>query len=120
MVDTMGELLLFYAASDVAFVGGSLVEHGGHNILEPAALGRASVTGPHYFNFQAITKQFLEANALLEVKNVEQLASTVTELLQDSTKRAAMGEAGLNIIRQSQGATLRVINLIKRHITHEQ
>lgn len=120
MVDTMGELLLFYAASDVAFVGGSLVEHGGHNILEPTALGRATLTGPHYFNFQAITKQFLEANALLKVDNVEQLASTVTELLQDSTKRAEMGEAGLNIIRQSQGATSRVINLIKRHITHEQ
>jgi 3-deoxy-D-manno-octulosonic-acid transferase len=120
MVDTMGELLLFYAASDVAFVGGSLVEHGGHNILEPTALGRATVTGPHYFNFQAITKQFLEANALVEVKNVEQLASTVTELLQDSTKRAEMGEAGLKIILQSQGATSRVINLIKRHITHEQ
>ncbi len=119
MVDTMGELLLFYAASDVAFVGGSLVEHGGHNILEPAALGRATITGPHYFNFQAITKQFLEAKALLEVQNTEQLASTVIELLQNTTQRAEMGEASLKIIQQSQGATSRVMNLIRRHITHD-
>lgn len=119
MVDTMGELVLFYATADVAFVGGSLVPHGGHNILEPAALGRATITGPHYFNFQTITDQFLDANALLRVDDTEQLASTVIELLQNPTKRAEMGEASLNLIRKSQGASSRVINLVKRHITHD-
>ena len=68
VVDTMGELPLFYAACDVALVGGSLVPHGGHNILEPAALGRAVLVGPHFFNFNEITKQFIEAQAAIQVE----------------------------------------------------
>ncbi len=117
VVDTMGELPMFYATADVAFVGGSLVPHGGHNVLEPAALGRATITGPHYFNFNDISKQFLAANALIEVADTEQLATTVTALLENPAKRTEMGEAGLKIISQNQGATSRIMNLIKRHIT---
>lgn len=118
VVDTMGELPLFYAASDVAFVGGSLVPHGGHNLLEPAALGRAILTGPHYFNFNDITAQFLEANAALQVTDTQSLATTVIELLQNAQQRAQMGEAGLQLIANSQGASTRLINLIKYHIHH--
>jgi 3-deoxy-D-manno-octulosonic-acid transferase len=116
VVDTMGELPLFYAASDVAFVGGSLVPHGGHNLLEPAALGRAVITGPHFFNFNEITKQFLQADAAIQVSDTSELAKTVIELLQNSQQRAQMGEAGLRLIATSQGASTRLINLIKRHI----
>ena len=120
VVDTMGELPLFYAACDVAFVGGSLVPHGGHNLLEPAALGRAIVTGPHFFNFNEITKQFLHANAALEASTTEELANTVSDLLGNPDKRAQMGEAGLKLIATSQGASIRLANLIKRHIViHE-
>jgi 3-deoxy-D-manno-octulosonic-acid transferase len=120
IVDTMGELPLFYAASDVAFVGGSLVPHGGHNLLEPAALGRAVLTGPHFFNFNEITHQFLDAKAALEVSNTEQLASTVMLLLENSKQRAEMGEAGLKLIASSQGASTRLINLIKFHLMHHE
>jgi len=116
VVDTMGELPLFYAASDVAFVGGSLVPHGGHNLLEPAALGRAVITGPHFFNFNEITKQFLQADAAIQVSDTSELAKTVIKLLQNSQQRAQMGEAGLQLIATSQGASTRLLNLIKRHI----
>ncbi|MCL4148492.1 UNVERIFIED_CONTAM: hypothetical protein GTU68_027469, partial [Idotea baltica] len=116
VVDTMGELPLFYAACDVAFVGGSLVPHGGHNILEPAALGRAVLVGSHYFNFNEITRQFIEAKAAIEISNAEDLAETVIRLLEDAEQRAKMGEAGLKLIAASQGASSRLANLIKRHI----
>lgn len=116
VVDTMGELPLFYAACDVAFVGGSLIPSGGHNLLEPAALGRAVVTGPHFFNFNEITQQFLRANAAIEVSNTEELADTISSLLDNSEQRAQMGEAGLKLIAASQGASARLANLIKRHI----
>ncbi|NQY25882.1 MAG: lipid IV(A) 3-deoxy-D-manno-octulosonic acid transferase [Piscirickettsiaceae bacterium] len=116
VVDTMGELPLFYAASDVAFVGGSLVPHGGHNLLEPAALGRAVITGPHYFNFNEITKQFLNADAAIEVTDTQSLADTVITLLENAQQRAQMGEAGLQLIANSQGASKRLVNLINHHI----
>jgi 3-deoxy-D-manno-octulosonic-acid transferase len=112
----MGELPLFYASCDVAFVGGSLVPHGGHNILEPAALGRATIIGPHFFNFNEITRQFIEAKAAVEVKNVEELANNVTQLLDNAEQRTKMGEASLKLSASSQGASSRLVNLIKRHI----
>jgi len=116
VVDTMGELPLFYAASDVAFVGGSLVPHGGHNILEPAALGRAVLVGPHFFNFNDITRRFIDAEAVIPVSQAEDLADNVIRLLDNAEQRAKMGEAGLKLIAASQGASMRLANLIKRHI----
>lgn len=121
IVDTMGELPLFYAASDVAFVGGSLVPHGGHNLLEPAILGRAVITGPHFFNFNDITKQFLASDAALQVNDTDDLTQTVITLLHNSQQRAKMGEAGLQLIATSQGASARLAALIKQNITpHEK
>ena len=117
IVDTMGELPLFYAASDVAFVGGSLMPVGGHNILEPAALARPIITGPHYFNFNEITKQFINADAAIQINDTEQLAETIIKLLQDSQQRDKMGKAALQLMANSQGASKRLVNLIKRHIT---
>lgn len=118
VVDTMGELPLFYAASDVAFVGGSLVPHGGHNVLEPAALGRAIITGPHYFNFNEITTDFIAAEAVIEVNDTQSLADTTIKLLQNPQQRAQMGEAALQLIAASQHASTHLINLIKYNITH--
>jgi 3-deoxy-D-manno-octulosonic-acid transferase len=116
VVDTMGELPLFYGTCDIAFVGGSLVPKGGQNLLEPAALGRAVLIGPHYFNFNEITRQFLTADAAIEIKDSESLANAAITLLQDPQKRADMGEAGKNLIHHSRGASQRLMNLIKRHI----
>jgi len=118
VVDTMGELPLFFAASDVAFVGGSLMPIGGHNILEPAALGRPIITGPHYFNFNEITGQFLKANAAIQINDTQELAETIITLLQDSPQRTKMRDAALQLMASSQGASKRLVNLIKRHITH--
>ncbi|AFI83594.1 lipid IV(A) 3-deoxy-D-manno-octulosonic acid transferase [Methylophaga nitratireducenticrescens] len=120
VIDTMGELSVFYGTADVAFVGGSLVNHGGHNILEPAALSRPVITGPHYFNFLEVTRQFLEHHAAIEVKNPEQLADSVIELLKDPQRRAEMGDAGKLLIEQSKGASQRLLNLIDVHISHVQ
>ncbi len=118
VVDSMGELSIFYGTADVAFVGGSLIPHGGHNLLEPAALSRPVITGPYYFNFLEVTKQFLEHQAAIEVKNPEQLADTVIELLKAPQRRALMGDAGKQLIEQSKGASQRLLNLIDIHITH--
>lgn len=118
VVDTMGELSIFYGTADVAFVGGSLIAHGGHNLLEPAALSRPVITGPHYFNFLEVTQRFLEHHAAIEVKNPEQLADTVIELLKAPQRRAEMGDAGKLLIEQSKGASQRLLNLIDIHIRH--
>lgn len=118
VVDTMGELPVFYGCSDLALIGGSLIPHGGHNLLEPAALGRAVITGPHYFNFAEVTRQFIEHGAAVEIADKEALADKVIALLGDPQQRALMGEAGLDLIARNQGASKRLINLIDRHIQH--
>lgn len=102
--DTMGELLLFYAAIDVAFVGGSLVDNGGHNLLEPASLGIASITGFSNFNFTDISNMMLNAKATLKINNSEELAKTVEDLLQNSNERFEMGERGRRVIDENKGA----------------
>lgn len=116
VVDSMGELPLFYGTADIAFVGGSLVPTGGHNLLEPAALGRAVLIGPHYFNFNEISRQFLDAGAAMQVDDEKSLATTVINLLNNPQQRADMGEAGQTLVQHSQGASKRLLNLIKRHI----
>lgn len=118
VVDTMGELPVFYGCSDLALIGGSLIPHGGHNLLEPAALGRAVITGPHYFNFAEVTRQFIDHGAAVEVADKEALADKVIELFGNPQQRALMGEAGLDLIARNQGASKRLINLINRHIQH--
>ena len=116
IVDTMGELPLFYAACDVAFIGGSLIPHGGHNLLEPAALGRPIIIGPHFFNFNDITKQFLQANAAIEVSDTETLSDSVSNLLTNPEQRAEMGKTGLKLIANSRGASVRLAKLLERYI----
>ncbi len=116
VVDTMGDLPLFYCASDIAFVGGSLVPHGGHNILEPAALGIAVIIGPHNFNFDQITQQFLQAKAAIQVSDATSLAMTVIYLLQTPHKRTTMGKVSLQLIVNNQGAGMRLIDLIRSNV----
>ncbi|HKJ77862.1 MAG TPA: glycosyltransferase, partial [Gammaproteobacteria bacterium] len=109
--DTLGELSLFYAAADLAFIGGSLVPTGGHNMLEAAALGRAVVTGPHLFNFQEVSEHMLTARAMVRVENADELGETVTRLLSDSVERARMGEAGRALVAGNRGALERLVEL---------
>ncbi|MEW6444671.1 MAG: 3-deoxy-D-manno-octulosonic acid transferase [Pseudomonadota bacterium] len=109
MIDTLGELMDFYAASDVAFVGGSLVAHGGHNPLEPAALGLPVLTGPHVFNFTEIYDAMLPTGAARKVANAEALAATLAELLGDAGCRQTMGATGRAWMATHRGALGRLI-----------
>lgn len=110
--DTMGELMMFYAASDVAFVAGSLVPIGGHNLLEPASIGLPVLTGPHNFNSEEIAQLLLDAGAARVVTDPLQLAHSVSGLFADPARRAAMGEAGKAVLDANRGALARLLGLI--------
>jgi 3-deoxy-D-manno-octulosonic-acid transferase len=112
--DTMGEVLLFFSAVDVAFIGGSLIPNGGHNLLEPAALGVATVTGYSHFNFKDITNLLLQANAIIQVWDADDLAETVIDLLQNSALRTEMGERGRKVIEQNRGALAAHLTLMEK------
>lgn len=114
--DSMGELVVFYAAGDVAFVGGTLVTVGGHNILEPALLGIPVITGPHFHNFVEITEKLRDAGACRQIGDEHQLADTVIELLKDADARFAMGEQGRRIVADNRGALNSVMGLIEQHL----
>ncbi|MES9993397.1 MAG: lipid IV(A) 3-deoxy-D-manno-octulosonic acid transferase [Candidatus Thiodiazotropha sp.] len=112
--DTMGELTLFLGASDVAFIGGSLVPHGGHNILEATAQGVAVVFGPHMFNFTEISELFLQHQAAAQVMGVETLAEQVSRWLGDASERSRVGEAGRELVEKNRGALDRLTRLVDR------
>ena len=113
LLDTLGELPPFYAAGDVAFVGGSLVPIGGHNLLEPAALGLPIIAGPHNFNSADIAKLLIERGAVRIVPDAAGLAAAVGELLADPAKRAQMGAAGRKAVDQNRGAVGRLMAFIE-------
>jgi 3-deoxy-D-manno-octulosonic-acid transferase len=117
--DTMGEVPLFYAASDIAFVGGTLVPIGGHNLLEPAALGLPVVTGPHLFNTQDIADMFVNIGALTRVADAEQLAVAITRLLQDKQTAMRLGNLGRDIVVSNRGALDRLLRLLEPLIAGE-
>ena len=102
--DTMGELSLMYACSDVAFVGGSLVPLGGQNILEPCALGVPVVFGPHMFNFPDISRWTIKENAGKMVNETDELVSALRELLSNPSLRDEMGSNGMKFIEAHRGA----------------
>lgn len=111
--DTMGELPLFYAASDVAFVGGTLVPVGGHNLLEPAALGLPVITGPHLFNTQDIADMFIDIGALTRVSDADQLGVAVARLLEDGDTARRLGNLGRDIVARNKGALERLLRLLE-------
>jgi 3-deoxy-D-manno-octulosonic-acid transferase len=114
VVDTLGELLRFYACADVAFVGGSLVPIGGHNVLEPAALSVPVIVGPKMFNFADITVSMMEAGAVLQVDDGDELGRAVTRLLADPEMRESIGRAGRAAFEREQGGVLRTLGIIER------
>lgn len=110
--DTMGELLFLYALADVAFVGGSLVPNGGHNLLEPAALAKPVLSGPHLFNFLEIAAMLREEGALQEVNDAATLAAAVQRLIDRPEVAGVMADAGLRVMQANQGALQRLLDLI--------
>lgn len=113
LVDTMGELTLFYAASDVAFVGGSLVPVGGHNLLEPAALGLSVISGPDVFNAQEIADMFVAQGACEIVQDADGLAAAIAELFADPERAQAMGECGREIVESNRGSLAKLLSLLE-------
>ena len=111
--DTMGELPVFLAAADAAFIGGSLVPVGGHNLLEAAAAGVPVVVGPHVFNFAEITALLVQEGAALQVSDAEQLAQLMGGWLSDAAQRARIGEHGRHVVAQNRGALDRLMALIE-------
>jgi len=114
--NSMGELPQFYAASDVAFVGGSLVPVGGHNMLEPAALGLPVLFGPHVFNFTHIAHLLLESGAARQIHSQEQLVHVAQELLTDANLRHHMGNMGRQLVEKNRGSLDRVMNIIATYM----
>lgn len=114
VIDTLGELLAFYAAADVAFVGGSLDAIGGHNLLEPAALGVPVLVGPHTFNFTEVTDLLLDADAVLRVADANGLAEALPRLLSDPQRRLAMGRSARTTVERERGAVARTLQIIER------
>lgn len=111
--DTMGELYLYYALADLAFVGGSLVPIGGHNLLEPAAAKVPIITGPHLFNFTAISGMLTSSGALFIAKDSSELYQIIVELLENKERRERAKEAGYQVLFQNQGATLNHLTAIQ-------
>ncbi|MBV1930805.1 MAG: lipid IV(A) 3-deoxy-D-manno-octulosonic acid transferase [Porticoccaceae bacterium] len=107
--DTMGELLAFCGASDLAFIGGSLVPVGGHNLIEPAAWGIPIVTGPHLFNFAEVANKLVEAGGMRICESSGQLADLVLELLNKSDQYQAMAEAAHSVAESNRGALERLV-----------
>jgi 3-deoxy-D-manno-octulosonic-acid transferase len=110
--DTMGELMTFYAGADVAFVAGSLLPIGGHNLLEPASVGRPVLTGPHNFNGEEIAQLLMDAGAAVVVSDAGQLANAVMGLLDDANQRSVMGTAGRAVLDANRGALDRLLRLV--------
>ena len=112
VLDTIGELGGFFGTADVAFVGGSLCEVGGHNVLEPAAMAVPSIVGPHTFNFADVTERLVEAGAVLQVADADAVGTAVIDLLSATPRRLAMGAAGRAQVSQLAGALSQTLSLL--------
>jgi 3-deoxy-D-manno-octulosonic-acid transferase len=119
-VDTMGELLNCYAAANLTFVGGSLAKVGGHNLLEPAALGVTVLCGPHMSSQQEIVDRLLSASAVLMVHTADELASTVVRLASDPSVRERLGAQAQQVVAGNRGATERTMAVIEPQLRAEK
>lgn len=119
--NTMGELLVLYGVADIAFVGGSLIERGGHNPLEPALHHLPIIMGKHYFNFKVICQQLIDANGLLTVDaNRDDLYQSIASLLIEPTRRTTMGENAYQVLKHNQGALSRLLTVIDNQLVKIQ
>jgi 3-deoxy-D-manno-octulosonic-acid transferase len=108
--DTMGELMMLYGASDLAFVGGSLIKRGGHNPLEPAGWGIPVFSGPHIFNFETIYQRLLDDRGVKLVADADDLAAHVSSLFSDDKERQAIGQRALAVVNKNRGALDKVVD----------
>ena len=114
--DSIGELMLFYAAADVAFVGGSLVHTGGHNLLEPAAAGIPVITGPNVYNFAEISELLVNASACRVVESTAELEAAVLKWLQNSDACRRAGAQGRDVVALNRGALETVMTTVEKYL----
>jgi 3-deoxy-D-manno-octulosonic-acid transferase len=114
--DTMGELLLLLSTATVAVIGGSLVEHGGHNVLEAAAWGVPVVTGPHMFNFAEISELLTQAGGMIRLEDPAELGDCLVALLQNPSRCQQIGEAGRQVVAENRGARQRLLDLVAQNL----
>jgi 3-deoxy-D-manno-octulosonic-acid transferase len=114
--DTMGEMPIYYAACDFAFIGGSLLNYGGQNLIEAAAMGKPILIGEHTFNFAKATENAVEAGAAIRIQNDADLRNKIQYLLENTAKQFEMSQAALRFNEASAGATARMMKLIAQYL----
>ena len=118
LLDSIGELRSVYSLASIVFVGGSIAETGGHNVLEPAALGKPVIVGPHTYNFQSIVETFVEAGAIVQLQPMSdsaasvELGITISELLNDPAKAREIGAMAQSLVKDNRGATDRTLRAL--------
>jgi 3-deoxy-D-manno-octulosonic-acid transferase len=118
LIDAMGELLTCYAASDFAYVGGSLVPVGGHNVLEPAALGVATLCGLHMSSAQEAVDRLLQAGGLMQVTSADALREAVLMLADNPAKRDDLGKQAQSVVAASRGAAAQTVRVVEAMLTN--
>jgi len=110
--DTMGEMFFYYSVADVSFVAGSIKPIGGHNLLEPASVGKPVITGKQLFNFKEGEALFKAADAMIQVENANDLSAAVISLFEDENKLKALSQRGLDVVNSNKGAVEKHLSLI--------
>ena len=117
LADSMGEMMTFYGATDCAFIGGSLIERGGHNPLEAAACAIPVITGPSYYNFAQIYPQLIDNKGCIEVDSAMALGEQLKLLASQPEQALKQGQSALEIVKQNQGALDKTFNLILKFVS---
>ena len=117
LLDTLGELQFFYQNCDVTFLGGSLVEHGGHNPLEPASLAKPVITGPFYFNFKTIMQSLLDKGGALQIRSKNELLDCLLQMNEDKQGRHQIATRAAAYVQENQGATEKTMNVLTKILT---
>jgi len=112
VLDSISELAQLYQVATAVFVGGSLVYHGGHNILEPAIFGKPVVFGPHMQNFKEIADAFLSNGAAIQIQSDRELDEVLLTLVSDTVRRAALGAAARALVEANRGAKNKTLDVI--------
>jgi 3-deoxy-D-manno-octulosonic-acid transferase len=116
--DTMGDLLALFGVADIAFVGGSLIPRGGHNVLEPALWSMPVLSGPHVFNFQEIAELMQAAGGLQLTADAAELERAIATLLADDARRAEVGRQAFSVVEQNRGALQRLVDVISAQLSN--
>lgn len=114
--DSMGEMFVYYASSDVAFIGGSLLPFGGQNLIEAATMGKPLIIGPYTYNFEEIAEQAVSGGGALRVANSAELLERLQSLLQDTALRSSMGEASLKFSRSAGGTAVKIADMVDPYL----